>query len=229
MSRKIFAIIIFISIFATINAGCTKKEVVDSGITIPNVVNVDLDTAKTLLAGKGLIPKAEYEFDDITEYGLVTRTVPEIGSTVEEDSVITIYISKGPSFISAKNSTIEWYHISAADGEDEWHFESPYIENGVMYIKCSDIKFGVAMQWADDNNDGHGFGNASINDTFNKTVPVTVRYSKKSFARKETQEITIEIPMADLDIQKPTDMYLKLATNVNGKFTNISVNFSMTW
>ena len=70
----------------------------EKSITIPDVEKLDVDTAKTLLAGKGLIPKVEYEYSNDYDYDLVIRTEPSIGSKVEEDTPVTLYVCKGPYY-----------------------------------------------------------------------------------------------------------------------------------
>lgn len=72
---------------------------------------------------------------------------------------------------------------------------------------------------------GKIIGIASITDSFDKTIPVSGKYEKKSWKANESQKFTLEIPLKDLNISKPTDMYLKLFTTNN----DVRVNFYMTW
>jgi len=195
-------------------------------ITIPNVADVDKSTAKTILTNKGLIPIIQYEYDNLVELGNVTRTSPEIGSTVKEDSVVTIFISKGPQKVVSKSSTIEWYNISSV--ADDWSFDAPYIYNGSLTIACY-VKFALPVKWKDPNNSGHGFGTASINEISGKTVPIKITYAKKSVNAYDMSYLALIVPLADLDNKKPSTIYAKLTAFVNGEEKDINVNFTMSW
>lgn len=196
-------------------------------ITIPDIEDIDEMSAKNLISSNGLIPKVEYIYDDYTDEGKVIKTSPQIGSKVEKNTKVTIYVSKGHSYIKSTRSTITWYDISSAD--DEWHFYNPYISNGVLYIECYSVTFGTAMQWKDQYNKGELFGEASINDTFDKTVPISAKYEKQSWKANEEQSFTLEIPLGDLNVSKPTDIHIELVAMVNSQQKNVKVSFTMTW
>ena len=196
-------------------------------ITIPDIEDIDEMSAKNLISSSGLIPKIEYVYDDYTDEGNVVKTSPQIGSKVDKNSKVTIYVSKGPSYITSTRSTISWYNISYA--EDEWEFYNPYIQNGILYINCYSVTFGTAMQWQDTYNEGILIGEASINDTFDKTVPITAKYRKQSWKANEEQGFTLEIPLADLNVSRPTDIYIELFAIVGSQFDTINISFTMTW
>lgn len=199
-------------------------------IEIPQIKGVDEETAKTLISKKGFIPKITYIYDDNVDIGLVVKTSPSIGSGANEDDVIDIYISKGPSLVRANDSTIQWYDVGS--GSDDWDFYTPYIENDVLYIECTPT-FATSFRWKDTHDDGLGFGEACINDTFDKTVPVVIRPIDESNMRIKAgteTSFTIEIPISDLNENRPTTMYLKLiALDNNGNQLNIRINFTMSW
>lgn len=197
-----------------------------SGVKIPDVKGVEEDTAETLLASKSLIPRIKYVYDNKTPEGSVVGTKPAIGNEVQVDAAVTILVSKGPAYIEALDSSISWTHISYSG--DDWNFYAPYIEKGTLIIECQP-KFGVAMSWQDSYDNGAGFGRASISDTFDKTVPVEVVYSKKSWSSKVRQEITLRIPLADLDVKQPTTLYLELYGKVGGSDEDIKIDFSISW
>lgn len=85
--KKVVALLLVVCLLCCV-VGCRK------GITIPDVSKTDESTCKTLLAGKELIPKVEYQYDDKVEKGLVIDTMPTIGSKVYEDDIVTIIVSK---------------------------------------------------------------------------------------------------------------------------------------
>lgn len=198
------------------------------GIKIPDVLDTEEAVAKNVLSSNGFIPVVEYVYHDDTAEGLVVGVSPAVGESADKNSKVTIYVSKGPSIVFSKDSTIHWYHVSS-DGEDEWNFYSPYIEEGILKIECHDVKFYKSIEWKDNNGEGTLFGNASINDTFDKTVPIRAKYEKQKFSAKEAQNFTLEIPLSDLNVQKPTNLYIELYAKVAGKEKDISINFTMTW
>lgn len=198
-----------------------------ANITIPNIERTDETTAKNVLSSNGIISVVEYEYSDEVESGNVIYTIPSVGEKVSKNDQITIVVSKGPSLVKSKDSRISWYNIGSQ--ADKWEFYNPYIQDGKLYIECYNVTFGTSMKWQDNYNDGKLIGNASINDTFDKTVPVSAKYTKQSWSKNESQSFTLEIPLNDLNVDKPTNMYLSLFSEINGKFKEISVSFTMTW
>ena len=53
-------------------------------------------SAKSLISSMDLIPAIVYEHNDNTAEGCVIKTEPESGISVPKQSIVTIYISKGP-------------------------------------------------------------------------------------------------------------------------------------
>ena len=215
--KKIFFVL---SLFILIT-GCS------SGLTVPDVYDTDEVTAKNVLSSNGLIPAVKYEYDDVIEEGNVIRTQPQIGDTIQKNSKVEVYISKGARKIESKDSRIYWYNVGSK--MDTWEFYSPYIEDGTLKINCYNVVFTKKVEWQDRYNEGRLIGNASINDTFDKTVPVSAKYSKQKFNANEAQSFILEIPLKDLDVSKPTNMYIELFAKVDNRVQDIRVNFTMTW
>ncbi len=229
-------VVVAVLILALLIVLLTKPQTpVVETVTIPDIEKLDVDTAKTLLANKGLIPKVEYEFNNYYDAGLVIRTVPEIGSNVEKDTPVTIYICKGPSYYELPSSLAAIYDIdgieefvSWTDAEDGWGTKGHtkvWVENGylyiTMYIGCIskyDIEF-----YGD-------FGDASINDTFDKTVPIDVIYdSKKIDNTGKRTYFDFKIPLSDLGVQKPTNINIRYYLRVNGERKTGYAYFDLTW
>lgn len=206
-----------------------------ANITIPDVEKLDVDTAKTLLAGKGLIPKVEYEYNNDYDYDLIIRTEPSIGSKVSEDTPVTLYVCKGPSYYKLPNNTVgrmwdingiegfEW--SENYDGTETKGFYTLYVKEGYlyipMYLKCvSQYK----LAFYDD------FGTASINDTFDKTVPIEIIYDSKAVDNKGGKtSFEAKIPLSDLGVQKPTNINLRFDFLVNDKRETFQAAFDITW
>lgn len=206
-----------------------------ANITIPDVEKSDVDTAKTLLAGKGLIPKVEYEYSNDYDYDLVIRTEPAIGSKVSEDTPVTLYVCKGPSYYELPDN-VGW--MGNINGIDDfiWDKEDPKglgtknfyrmrLEEGYLYIP---MKLNCKSQY---NIEFYGdFGTASINDTFDKTVPIKVIYDSKNVDnRGGDTNFEVKIPLSDLGVQKPTNIYIDFDFLVNGNRETFQAWFNLTW
>lgn len=196
--------------------------VANSGIEVPYLYGVSEETATSILTGNSLIPNIVYEYDDYVEEGKVIRTNPYDGAKVSENSVVEVYVSKGPSYIPSKDSTIRWWYVDY-NKEDNWEFNSPYIQEGYLYIDCQ-VVFGTSFTWKSD-----GYGTASINDTFDKSVPIDLKISNSEVSPGVEQEVTFVIPLNDLNVKKPTSLYTLLSIERNGIFEQIEVNFTISW
>jgi len=194
----------------------------NSGIEVPSLYGVTEETATTILTSNSLIPNIVYEYDDNVKEGTVIQTNPWSGDKVPENSTIEVIVSKGPSYIDAKNSNIQWWYVDYYT-EDKWEFINPYIKEGYLYIECTPT-FGVSFDWKDD-----GYGTASINDTFSKSVPLDLEVSNNHVEAGVEQTVTFVIPVNDLDVKKPTTLYTLLSIERNGVFEQIKVNFTISW
>jgi len=190
-----------------------------SSIIIPDIIKVDEATAKTLLAQKSLIPSIEYDFNYAIAEGLVFKTDPEIGASVKKDDKVLIYISKGPKKIRSSNSNATW-----EDARDEFEFYPPYIEDGFFVLE-TEFKFHKKYELLYFERDGAGYGRASISDTFDKVVPLSVETEDKILDPSKLEELTIKIPVKDLDVQKPTTLYFTIY--FEGK--DYDMNISTSW
>ena len=190
-------------------------------VKVPYLIGITEENAILTIQGNNLIPNIEYEYNDSYEEGKVVNTYPYGGDKIDKGSTITVIISKGPSTVYSENSTIRWYNIS--NGEDNWKFTNPYITEDYLYIECQPT-FATTFNWK-----GEGFGNASITDTFTKTVPVEIIYENKEVKANEEQKIKLKISTKDLDVNKPTTLYTRLAIDKNNKYQEIDVNFSISW
>ena len=218
---------------ATVPAMAPITDTPAKTIKIPDIENLDVATAKTLLAGKGLIPKVEYEYHNDYDYDLVIRTNPAIGSTVGEDTPVTLYVCKGPAYYELPHAVGYMTDVNninsfswGDNGEKQTKgFYAPYVKEGYLYIPmflmCTS-KYIIEF-YGD-------FGTASINDSFDKTVPIDVIYDSKTVNNtgKET-EFEVKIPLSDLGVQKPTNIYIEFDFFVNNTRENFEAGFDLTW
>ncbi len=198
-------------------SACAKKT------AVPDVSNVLTEDAKTALSDAGLIPAVEYVYSDTYAEGTVIETDPQSGEKVNLQTKVTLFVSKGPEFIDAKNSSVEWF-VSGPD-EDEWNLFKPIIHENTLYIECQP-RFAAAMSWK---GDSAGFGVASIDETFSPSVPLTIEYEQRENAANEEQTIWLLIPLDGLGDDRPSNVYTKLYAIVNGEEKEIRVNFTIAW
>ena len=243
MILVLFCMILALAACSNVNSVVDNESIpTNNKITIPNIIGIDENTAKTLLTSKGLLPKVEYEYNDTEKEGNVFRTMPYIGSQVVPESVVTIYVSKGPSHYVLSNNVGYIYNVNNID-PFEWgtgttegtkEFYAPYFDRGYLYIdiwlKCNSIYDIEFYRSNTSTSDKETFGTASIKDSFDKTVPIKVLFDDYRVNNKgEKTAFTLKIPLSDLDVQKPTNLYVKFDFLVNGKRETFTARFELSW
>ncbi|MBP5330846.1 MAG: Stk1 family PASTA domain-containing Ser/Thr kinase [Lachnospiraceae bacterium] len=98
------------SIRLTVSAG---KEPIE----LPNLVNKDFESAKSLLGAYNITLVPLHEYSDAVDIGKIIRTEPEAPSMVEKDSEVIVYISDGPEIISVPVPKLVGKTVAAASSE----------------------------------------------------------------------------------------------------------------
>lgn len=122
----------------------------------------------------------------------------------------------------AKDAVIHWQTVKGSS-EDDYKVYSPYIKNGYLYVEiepCLNSSYTVQYR---------GFGYASVVDTYDKTVPFQYEYEQSTVTKGKFQNLTLRIPVTDLEVQKPTTLYCWLAVYVGGKQEQIKLEFDISW
>ena len=117
---------------------------------------------------------------------------------------------------------------SAISIQPGWKFGHPYIKNDKLTIGIRVI-FNSAGQWYDAKDTGYGSGYAAVTDTYDKAVPLKVKYENKSWNAGEEQHVYIQVPLSDLDVDKPVNIYCALAVGDGTADTFEFFNFVMEW
>ncbi len=221
--KKIVAVLLMIALTFSFSSCSLIMNVLSSKIEVPDVKKVDEDTAKNVLSSNSLIPTVEYIYHDTIAKGLVVKTYPSIGEMVEKNARITVYVSLGPSYVESKNSRISWTNLTSS--RDEWSFYSPYIKNDVLHIECK-VAFATAVKWQDTYQNGKIIGEASLTSGFDRSVPASAKYTKQSWKANEEQSFILEIPLQDLNVDKPTNIYVELYRETG---SNVEFNFTIAW
>lgn len=221
------ALVLVLSLVACGNTSVEETEAptIDDGITIPDIKDTDETTAKNLLSSSGFIPVIEYQYNDNVEDGKVINTSPSIGSNAEKNSKVTVYVSKGASFLQSSNYTAK------ASGIDDniqlfgeyGGFSEPYIDSGYLFLPITMLK----------NNNVRiiEVGKASINDTFDKTVPCDIVEEPIEIYEHEDEYVNkiVKISLSDLDIKKPTSIYTQIEYETNGNYYAFYTEHHISW
>nr|WP_318241427.1 Stk1 family PASTA domain-containing Ser/Thr kinase [Cellulomonas avistercoris] len=77
---------------------------VETTVDVPAVTGLPQDEAFDLIRGADLLPTPAQEASDL-DAGLVTRTDPPEGTTVDQETEVTVYISTGPGEVKVPNVT----------------------------------------------------------------------------------------------------------------------------
>lgn len=228
--RKILTLFLSILLILIFSACGGNSDITQDSnqVTVPDVIDISLSDGKNVVSSMGLIPHIEYEYHDTIAMDNIIKCTPSVGETISKGQKVTLVVSKGPNVIQSTDSYANWTYITYGV-KDEWEFYNPYIEDNTLYIECYNVTFGTAMTWLDRYNEGCASGTASINDTFDKVVPVRVEYEKQSFSANESQSFTIKVPLDNLDVTTPSDLYFRIGISVNGQNTDLLFNIAMTW
>lgn len=220
---KIKLIVVFILLVFLIS--CTKK------IEIPDVAGADVESVKDLLVSNEILPKMEYKYSDFVEEGLVISTDPSIGSDVQKNDSIIVYVSKGKELIYSKDSLATIYNIYGAYNfkQNEWGFTQPRIMRDILIIDCF-IFFNSNknFEWSDPNNTGDGYGTAIINNENSKEIQLKITSTTSEIKEYEKHNFSIQIPIDDLS-SKPTNVSTSLIIEVNDVKYKLPIDFTITW
>jgi len=66
---------------------------------VPDLTNVDRQTGFQRLTNMGLTYREETDYDSTIMSGYIIRTDPPLGTEVNQDTIITVYVSKGPETV----------------------------------------------------------------------------------------------------------------------------------
>lgn len=206
----------------------TQAQTVVTGIKIPDIVDADEVSAKNVVSSIGLVPKVSYEYDDNIEVGHVVSATGN--EPLQAGDALNIVVSKGPRYYELGDcvgimTDIEGIDRFSWEDPDTKGFYTIYVEEGYLYIPmylCCTSQFPLAFY--------KDFGTASITDTFDKTVPITIIYDNNTVNNTgEKTSFTAKIPLRDLDVQKPTNIYLDFDFLVNGERKTFKAAFDLTW
>ncbi len=120
-----------------VKKGDTIKVTVSKGtrmVVVPDVVDYHYNSAYAAISGEDLLSmRVEMESDDIAA-GYVISTSPVAGTTVEEGTTVTVYVSLGPSTEDTTVPLVEGMPVDEAEDE----IAKYYLVAKVQYVESSE-------------------------------------------------------------------------------------------
>ena len=227
----------------SINLECVEGEagVVLSTAPDPNGIKLNVSATATVVpdaiglnrgTATSLVRDGCYEVETITFYaaapeGLVFQSAPPPDTPLEAGETVTLFVAERKTGTrDVADSVGNWSFLGPRD--EDWGFWTPFEKDGKLFIPIR-ASHSVPLEWRDPFDTGSGFGVAQITDQFDKEVPVSVLYGKKSVPENEEHFFTVVVPLTDLDNQRPTRVAVFLEVEVNGNRDRIRANFTMSW
>ena len=232
--KRIIASVLLATLCCGVFCSCVATTS-DGTVYIPDIEHTDAESAKIILAQKGIVPKFEYEYSNDHKYDTVIRTEPGIATAINKYDSVTIYICAGPLYREASN-TIGW--INNIDGIDDFMWASEDPDGvGTKDFKYACVKEGYfSVRISLNCNSKHDlsfygdFGTASLTEDFSKSVPMKVIYDSKEIDNKGgLTRFELQIPLDDLGEKKPTNIYTKNDIVVNGERETFETEFTLSW
>ena len=84
-----------------------------------NLIGKDLAYGEAYLSGQGMVVVTDTEYHETIEEGRITRTSPEAGEKLEDNQMVTIYVSKGPVIRKAPMPYVVGLNYATAKSELE--------------------------------------------------------------------------------------------------------------
>lgn len=208
-------------IFALLLSACS------SGVTLGDYEGSSAAVAEISLANMGLIPKVKNEYSDFIPEGQVIRTEPLAGSQMNQGESVSVIVSSGPRIVYPAQYQINW--TNKVGGADiDWRFNAdPFVRENTLVVHL-DLKMSRDMYWHETRS-GMGFGEASITDTFDKVVPLRIVLEQEATPANQLQTVSLQIPISDLDVKRPTTIYVKLFAGIRGSVHQIPLTLTMSW
>lgn len=200
--------------------------IAENATTVPDVIGKIPSSANRAIES-GCYRVEVVEFYAKAEAGSVFGVSPEAGTVLAANERVTIFVAKphvGVRYVA--NSLLGL--ASAGPKVDDWEFSRPFEKDGKLYVPIS-ASFGSSFDWRDTHNSGTGFGKAVIADEFNKEVPVIVHFTTQRAPAGKEQFFTIEVPLTDLQIQRPTKISPTLYISHSGRNANILGEVTLSW
>ena len=194
-----------------------------TSIPLPDVKGLYREEGRALLESYGFFVIEREEFSsNVAENMIISCTRDK-----NDERRTIIVVSKGPMRLYANQSTVRWWNIQGSN-KDNYELTNPFIdrEEGILFIEL-DATFNSYNP-----HKFRGYGTASITDVFDKCVPINVKYEKETITQGETQHIVLEIPINDLNIERPTTIcvQIELYTGWNLDVEEaLRLDFTMTW
>ena len=219
---KILKNITCLLIVTLLVTGCSfGKETVK--VEIPELKNVNEATAYATLKKLNLEPNVEYQYDESVEEGNVISASIGTGSLVDENTSITLYVSKGSNTILAKRGNIAWWDVSTSEGDKITKVNTPKINENYLILSFEITYNSLTDMTLEDT------GIASLSEKFDKIVPVG--YSISGTPKYGSSvKITAAIPVDQLSSNlKVETVWFTIGAKVGKSSETLLYKASIEW
>lgn len=201
-------------------------------IKIPDISELKEDEGALILSGKGLIPKREYKYHDSVERGMIIGTEPAIGSRIDGDAPVTLFVSMGPEIFDLKNAVGYIMNVAGVDpfswgdnGDKRTKsFDMIVIKNELCIIITLGMKSAEELEFF------RTFGYASVNEDYSDSVIADIEYSSKTIDNTGNDTtFTVKVPLSELENDRPKSIYIKLDFSVGGNPETLKAGFDLSW
>ena len=201
-------------------------------IKIPDISGLKEDEGALILSGKGLIPKREYKYHDSVERGMIIGTEPAIGSSIDGDAPVTLFVSMGPEIFDLKNAVGYIMNVAGVDpfswgdnGDKRTKsFDMIVIKNELCIIITLGMKSTEELEFF------RTFGYASVNEDYSDSVIADIEYSSKTIDNTGNDTtFTVKVPLSELENDRPKSIYIKLDFSVGGNPETLKAGFDLSW
>lgn len=256
-TKKAIAILLAAILIFSLGTGCSKKNNDNSnetgtslvtlkkndknGAKVPNILGTDIDSAKQVLTALGLIPIVIEEYSEYSE-GKVFSTIPKADTVIEKGSPVTVKLSKGYDYIGCDSFT---GRLSCTDDYryGSWNTGNAEINGGVLRLTLYIIDFEELIKATGELKSKSEFLNnsvtASTDKDMNQSVPVNFKYEKRETSRvsefsgfntlKSKVDITVEIPLEQLNTKMPSNIYLRVPFTYANEDHSFLFSLSFLW
>lgn len=213
-------------------ASVTTSAQTEDLLKIPDISGLKEDEGTLVLAGKGLIPKREYVYNDNVERGMIIGTEPEIGSRVSGDAAVTVLISMGPETFELNNAVGYIMNVSGVEpfswgdnGETQTKSFNMFVFRNELWVTISlGMKSNKKLEFFRE------FGYASVNEDYSDAVISDIIYGSKEIDNSGADTaFIVKVPLSELENDRPKNIYIKLDFSVGGEPETLEAGFNLSW
>jgi hypothetical protein len=205
-------------------------------VTIPNLSEVSLSSAESILLKLNLIPFYITKYDDNVPEGKVIATIPEADSKVDAFSRVQLIVSNGPRALVSTSAFFSPQNINIKEGSIEWIIaDNPKIIDDILEIYLTiTLDSSKVFQWSQQNDALFGLGYFKVTDGYAESLrlPLTFDFETLDIYPGIPQTITLKLPLNGLGLQTVNNLQINFSVwdnDVSNPFNNVQLTFRLAW